>query len=123
MKPGGSTFNIQNFIPHKSQKPKAVPEANRAKEFQRGTAGVPESAKEGETGLPEGSDIGLGARCRRFESCRPDQIGIIRTQSSKLEMCSDFLFQLILFFNKKYDQLGKTQLVVLFVYTFNRLCQ
>ena len=41
---------------------------NRAKEFQRGTAGVPESAKEGATGLAEGSDIGLGARCREFES-------------------------------------------------------
>ena len=36
-------------------------ETNRAKEFQKGTAGVPESAKEGATGLPEGSDIGLGA--------------------------------------------------------------
>ena len=45
-----------------------VPETNRAKEFQRGTEGVPESAKEGATGLPEGSDIGLGARCREFES-------------------------------------------------------
>ena len=33
---------------------------NRAKEFQRGTAGVPESTKEGVTGLSEGSDIGLG---------------------------------------------------------------
>ena len=43
-------------------------ETNRAKEFQKGTAGVPESAKEGATGLPEGSDIGLGARCREFES-------------------------------------------------------
>ena len=29
---------------------------------------MPESAKEGATGLPEGSDIGLGARCREFES-------------------------------------------------------
>ena len=68
----GSTFNIQNFIPHKSQKTKAVPETNRAKEFQRGTAGVPESVKEGATGLHEGSDIGLGAGCRRFESCHSD---------------------------------------------------
>ena len=41
---------------------------NRAKEFQRGTAGVLESAKEGVAGLSEGSDIGLGARCREFES-------------------------------------------------------
>ena len=72
--PVGSTFNIQNFIPHKSQKTKAASETNRAKEFQRGTAGVPESAKECETGLSEGLDIGLGARCRRFESCRPDHL-------------------------------------------------
>ena len=44
-----------------------VPETNRAKEFQRGTEGVPESAKEGATGLPEGSDIGLGAGRSPFE--------------------------------------------------------
>ena len=65
--PVGSTFNIQNSIPHKSQKPKAAPETNRAKEFQRGTAGVLESTKEGLTGLPEGSDIGLGPGDRAFE--------------------------------------------------------
>ena len=58
--PVGSTFNIQNSIPHKSQKPKAVPEINRPIEFQRGTAGVPESAKEGARPLAESSDIGLG---------------------------------------------------------------
>jgi len=50
-----------------------VPETNRAKEFQRGTEGVPESAKEGATGLPEGSDIGLGSRDRAFESPHSDQ--------------------------------------------------
>ena len=71
--PVGSTFNIQNSIPHKSQKPKAVAETNRAKEFQRGTAGVLESAKEGVTGLSEGSDIGLGSRDRAFESPHSDQ--------------------------------------------------
>ena len=49
-------------------------EASRAKEFQRGTAGVPESVKEGATGLHEGSDIGLGARCREFESPHSDHI-------------------------------------------------
>ena len=48
-------------------------ETNRAKEFQKGTAGVPESAKEGATGLPEGSDIGLGSRDRAFESPHSDQ--------------------------------------------------
>ena len=31
-----------------------------------------ESTKEDATGLPEGSDIGLGAGCRRFESCHSD---------------------------------------------------
>ena len=71
--PVGSTFNIQNSIPHKSQKPKAVPEINRPIEFQRGTAEVPESAKEGDSVLPEGSDIGLGAGCRGFESLHSDQ--------------------------------------------------
>ena len=69
----GSTFNIQNSIPHKSQKPKVAPEVNRAKEFQRGTAGVPESAKEGWEGLSEGSDIGLGKHFQTFESHTPDQ--------------------------------------------------
>ena len=50
-----------------------VPETNRAKEFQRGTEGVPESTKQGATGLPEGSDIGLGSRDRAFESPHSDQ--------------------------------------------------
>lgn len=63
----GSTFNIQNSIPHKSQKTKVVSATNRVKEFRRGTAGVRESAKEGEIGLPEDLDIGLGAGCLGFE--------------------------------------------------------
>lgn len=46
---------------------------NRAKEFQRGTAGVPESTKEGVTGLSEGSDIGLGPGDRAFEPHYSDQ--------------------------------------------------
>ena len=50
-----------------------MPETNRAKEFQRGTEGVPESAKEGATGLPEGSDIGLGPGDRAFEPHYSDQ--------------------------------------------------
>ena len=49
-------------------------ETNRAKEFQKGTAGVLESAKEVVTGLPEGSDIGLGSRGRAFESLYSDQM-------------------------------------------------
>ena len=71
--PVGSTFNIQNSIPHKSQKTKVVSEMNRAKEFQRGTAGVLESAKEGVAGLSEGSDIGLGCRGWVFKSPHSDQ--------------------------------------------------
>ena len=71
--PVGSTFNIQNSIPHKSQKPKAVAEINSPIEFQRGTAGVPESAKECDTVLPEGLDIGLGPGDRAFESHYSDQ--------------------------------------------------
>ena len=39
-------------------------ETNRAKEFQKGTAGVPGSAKQSATGLAEGSDIGLGVPWR-----------------------------------------------------------
>ena len=46
---------------------------NRAKEFQRGPAGVLESAKEGVAGLSEGSDIGLGSRDRAFEPHYSDQ--------------------------------------------------
>ena len=76
--PVGSTFNIQNSIPHKSQKPKAVAETNRATEFQRGTVGATESAKEGARVLAEGSDIALGARCRVFESPHSDQVMMIR---------------------------------------------
>ena len=57
----GTSFNIQNSIPHKSQKTKATPETNRAKEFQRETAGVLESAKEGGRVLAEGIDTHLGA--------------------------------------------------------------
>ena len=81
----GSTFNIQNSIPHKSQKTKAASETNRAKEFQRGTAGVAESAKESGTGLSEGSDIGLGAGCRRFESCHSDHMNEVRFSNIFIE--------------------------------------
>ena len=35
---------------------------------------MPESAKEGARPLAEGSDIGLGAGCRRFESCHSDHV-------------------------------------------------
>ena len=71
--PVGSTFNIQNSIPYKSQKPKAVAEINSPIEFQRVTAGVPESAKECDTVLPEGLDIGLGPGDRAFEPHYSDQ--------------------------------------------------
>ena len=50
-----------------------VPETNRAKKFQRGTVGATESAKECDSVLPEGSDIGLGCGSRAFESRHSDQ--------------------------------------------------
>ena len=96
--PVGSTFNIQNSIPHKSQKPKAVPEISRPIEFQSGTAGVPESAKEGARPLAESSDIGLGPGDRAFEPHYSDQGMIIRTTLSKWVMCSDLSFLLRIFF-------------------------
>ena len=42
---------------------------------------MPESAKEGATGLAEGSDIGLGAGCREFESPISDQTPLKSTIS------------------------------------------
>ena len=48
-------------------------EINRPIEFQRGTAGVPESAKEGARPLAESSDIGLGPGDRAFEPHYSDQ--------------------------------------------------
>ena len=107
MKPGGSTFNIQNFIPHKSKKPKATPETNRPKAFQRGTAKVTESAKECSRGLTEGSDIGLGAL--QSHSCLiplfrdqlhnfkdPDRTVLgFRKEVGHIFVCSDFFAQLL----------------------------
>ena len=61
LKPGGTSFNIQNPIPYKSQKTGFFLETHRAKECQRGTAGAAERAKEGCEWLPEGSDTHLGA--------------------------------------------------------------
>ena len=43
-----------------------------------------ESTKEDATGLPEGSDIGLGARCREFESPHSDQKFVIQTLPKKI---------------------------------------
>ena len=62
---------------------------------------MPESAKEGATGLPEGSDIGLGPSGREFESPISDQVMIIRTTLSKLVMCSDLSFLLKMFYSKQ----------------------
>ena len=89
LKPDGTPFNIQNAIPHQSPKAKAVPETSRAKEFQRGTSGAAESAKEGARVLPEGSDTLLGCGDRTFESCHSDHncILILLQWVSKLE-CS-----------------------------------
>ena len=57
----GTSFNIQNRIPYKSQKARFFLETSRAKECQRGRAGAEESAKEGDRVLAEGSDTRLGA--------------------------------------------------------------
>ena len=61
LKPGGTSLNIQNPIPYKSQKAGSFLETTRAKECQRGRAGAAERVKEDCELLPEGSDIGLGA--------------------------------------------------------------
>ena len=74
LKPGWVSFNIQNPIPHKSQKARFFLETTRAKECQRGGAGAAERAKESCKWLPEGSDTRLGAGCRRFESCHSDHL-------------------------------------------------
>ena len=50
-----------------------MPEINRPIEFQRGTAEVPESAKEGTRPLAESLDIGLGPGDRAFEPHYSDQ--------------------------------------------------
>ena len=42
-----------------------------------------ESTKEDATGLPEGSDIGLGARCREFESPHSDQDVLMKKMHSR----------------------------------------
>ena len=60
---------------------------NRPIEFQRGTAGVPESAKEGARPLAESSDIGLGPRGREFEPRHSDQ-----TPSEIVDFRGVFLF-------------------------------
>lgn len=74
----GTSFNIQNPIPHPSQKEKVLLETRRAKECQRGIAGAAERAKEGDRVPAEGSDTHLGARCREFESPHSDHRSILR---------------------------------------------
>ena len=74
LKPGGTSFNTQNPIPHKSQKTKGFLETSRAKEFSRGTAQAEERAKEGGRVASEGSDTHLGAGGREFESRHSDHV-------------------------------------------------
>ena len=66
--PDGTSFNIQNPIPHPSQKEKVLLETRRAKECQRGIAGAAERAKEGGRVPFESSDTRLGAGCWKSES-------------------------------------------------------
>ena len=72
LKPGGTSFNTQNPIPHKSQKTKGFFETSRAKECQRGSSGAEERGKEGGKVTAEGSDTHLGSRDRAFESPHSD---------------------------------------------------
>ena len=61
LSPGGTSLNIQNPIPYKSQKTGFSLETTRAKECQRGTAQAKESTKEGGRVPAEGIDTHLGA--------------------------------------------------------------
>ncbi|WP_204721325.1 hypothetical protein [Hydrogenoanaerobacterium saccharovorans] len=61
LKPGGTSLNIQNPIPHKSQKTGFFLETRRAKEYQRGRGGRAERAKEVDKVPVEGFDTHLGA--------------------------------------------------------------
>ena len=74
----GTSFNIQNPIPHPSQKEKVLLETSRAKECQRGIAGAAERAKEGDRVPSESSDTRLGARCREFESPHSGQLRLLK---------------------------------------------
>ena len=69
----GTSFNIQNPIPHPSQKEKVLLETRRAKECQRGIAGAAERAKKGGRVPAEGSDTRLGPHSQTFEPHTPDQ--------------------------------------------------
>ena len=72
LSPGGTSLNIQNPIPYKSQKAGFFPETNRANKCQRGRGGRAERAKEIDKVPAEGIDTRLGARCREFESPHSD---------------------------------------------------
>ena len=61
LKPGGTSLNIQNPIPYKSQKTGFFLETRRAKEYQRGRGGRAERAKEVDKVPVEGFDTHLGA--------------------------------------------------------------
>ena len=75
---------------------------------------MPESAKEGDSVLPEGSDIGLGPGDCAFEPHYSDQGMIIRTTLSKWVMCSDLSFLLRIFFrNCKATRSANTDRVAL----------
>ena len=61
LKPDGTSFNIQNPIPYKSQKAGFFPETIRANKCQRGRGGRAERAKEVDKVPAEGIDTHLGA--------------------------------------------------------------
>ena len=78
VRPGRHFFNIQNPIPHPSQKEKVLLETRRAKKCQRGIAGVAERAKEGGRVPFESSDTRLVHTCC-VESKTEDGLSALHT--------------------------------------------
>ena len=75
-----------------------------------------ESTKEDATGLPEGSDIGLGARCREFESPHSDQ-----KPPQNISFEAVFItFQAIIylaFYINRVSNVGKALLLICFAFS------
>ena len=62
---------------------------------------MPESAKECDTVLPEGLDIGLGARCREFESPISDQNVLMKDAAQKTPRKSAVFSHIYQLFHRK----------------------
>ena len=91
--PDGTSFNIQNPIPHKSQKTGFSLETRRAKEYQRGRGWRAERAKEVDKVPAEGIDTHLGSRDRAFESPHSDQNVLMKDAAQKTpRFCAVFSY-------------------------------